>query len=74
MVKLKINQRVKFMAMDDNALGQFEVIGDVIGLCDKIKKRYPVECGEADKDVYLIKSIPPSEKVYVVHISEILWY
>lgn len=72
MIKLNVNQRVRFMAMDDNALKQFEVIGDVIGLSEDVRKRHPEECGEVDKDVYLVKSIPPLEKVYVVHITEIL--
>lgn len=51
---LRINEVIKFTAMDEFTGQEIELIGTVKGDYKAVRKQYPEEAGEASEDSYLV--------------------
>ncbi len=74
-MKLKKDQKIKFMAINELTGRNIKLSGTVIGGYIMIRKDYPLEMGDVDKksDLYLV-DVPDhgGVKFFVVHISEVI--
>lgn len=52
---LKIDEMIRFSAMDDFTGKEMKLIGTVTGDYKEVRKRYPEEAGEACNGFYLAK-------------------
>ena len=68
---LRIDEVIKFTAMDEFTGQEMELIGTVTGDYIKVRKQYPEEAGEASSDTYLIEVGNRSGK-FIVALDEVL--
>ena len=68
---LKIDEMIRFSAMDDFTGEEIKLIGTIIGNHEAIKKHYPEEYGEASNGLYLVK-VGSRSGLYIVNADEVL--
>jgi hypothetical protein len=68
---LRIDEVIKFTAMDEFTGQEIELIGVVIGNYIKVRKQYPEEYGEASDDLYLVE-VGNRSGLFIVALDEVL--
>ena len=68
---LRMNEVIRFSAIDDFTGETMELIGTVIGDYKEVRKRFPEEMGEAEEGFYLVK-VGRRSGLFVVSCDEIL--
>lgn len=72
-MKLRKGQTIRFIAMDEFTGQEVKLSGVVIGDYMIVRKNFPLEMGEVDKEsnLYLV-DVPDHSGHHVVHISEVI--
>jgi len=71
MRELRINERVRFYSINEYVGKEEELIGEIRGDYKAVKARYPVECGEAEEGVYLVK-VDNRSGLFVIRRDDVL--
>ena len=68
---LRVNEVIKFSAIDEFTGQEMELIGTVIGDYRAVRKQYPEEAGEASEDTYLVQ-VGNRSGLFIITRDEVL--
>jgi len=68
---LRIGEVVRFSAIDDFTGEEMELIGEVIGNHEAVKKQFPEECEDVVPGFYLVK-VGRQSGLFVISRDEVL--